>query len=323
MRFFHKAGALALIVSGSIVTAPVAQATTIESSHQNTDRLIQEILDSYTPVSSMEGQKTAFDLGSPIQEITQVGDPTEVQAPDTNNHSIDSLIRFDEEDQQISTKIGDAASITTGATETGAQSVITIESSSAPSEYSFDLALQDGTFLAMDEDGSVDISNEDQLVIGEVKKPWAYDANGNPVKTWFEIEDSTLTQHVEFSHDTAFPVTADPEWWQTTGTALACSGEIALIAIPGAKLAAAISKSERVIKNSKKLTEAYEKLGGKMDQVVDKIRKYFFSKQEIDDGAAAAVEELLKYGGGTLANALGIGSCYQLGVEFLGWPSLG
>ena len=113
---FRKATALALLLAGSIVTVPVAQATTLESTHQDTERLIQEILESYTPVSSMEGQKTTFDLGSPIQEITQLGDSAEVQAPDTNNHSIDSLIRFDEEDQQISTKIGDAASITTGAT---------------------------------------------------------------------------------------------------------------------------------------------------------------------------------------------------------------
>ena len=319
---FRKATALALLLAGSIVTVPVAQATTLESTHQDTERLIQEILESYTPVSSMEGQKTTFDLGSPIQEITQLGDSTEVQAPDTNNHSIDSLIRFDEEDQQISTKIGDAASITTGATETGAQSVITIESSSAPSEYSFDLALQEGTFLAMDEDGSVDISNEDQLVVGEVKKPWAYDANGNPVKTWFEIEGSTLTQHVEFSHDTAFPVTADPEWWQNVGTTAACVGELAAYAVAGAKVAQIFVKAEKFIKGSEKMIRLYARLGDKMDSVIDKIRKYFTDRTELSASQVKDIEDLLKLGGGTLVGILGIGSCYDLGVQFAGFPEI-
>lgn len=322
MPSIRKAAALALIVTGSVVTVPVAQATTLESTHQDTERLIQEIIDSYTPVSSMDGQKTAFDFGSPIQEITQDGTPSEAQNPGTNNHPIDNLIKFDSEDQQISTNIDDDASITTGATETGAQSIITIKSSDAPSEYSFDLALQEGTFLVMDEDGSVDISNGDQIIIGEVKKPWAYDANGNPVNTWFEIEGSTLTQHVEFSHDTAFPITADPEWWQNVGTTAACVGELAAYAVAGAKVAQIFVKAEKFIKGSEKMIRLYARLGDKMDSVMDKIRKYFTDRTELTASQVKDVEDLLKLGGGTLVGILGIGSCYDLGVQFAGFPEI-
>lgn len=242
----------------------------------------------------------------------------------SNHHaSVARLIDFHENDQQITTAVGNDALITTGATLYGAQSIITIKNFQAPQSYSFDVELEDGVSLSLDNDGTVDIMGNGQNLMGEIKKPWAVDAEGNAVETWFEVQGRTLIQHVDFNEDTAFPVVADPAWWQTTGTALMCSGELALIAVPGAKLLAAISKSERIIKSSRQLTRAYEKLGGRMEQVVDKIRKYYFSKEEIDAGTAKAVEELLQKGGSTLINALGIGSCYQLGVQFLGWPSLG
>jgi hypothetical protein len=46
--------------------------------------------------------------------------------------------------------------------------------------------------------------------VAEIEAPWAWDANGEPVPTHFEIVESGLVQVVDVDRDTAFPVTADP-----------------------------------------------------------------------------------------------------------------
>ncbi len=44
--------------------------------------------------------------------------------------------------------------------------------------------------------------------------PWAKDAEGKELKTWFTTDGLTLTQHVEHNvKGVVYPVTADP-WWQ-------------------------------------------------------------------------------------------------------------
>ena len=59
-----------------------------------------------------------------------------------------------------------------------------------------------------------------------VSTPWAKDAEGKDVKTWFTTDGKTLTQHVK--HDVVgivYPVTADPviiPWWIISRIAYSC-----------------------------------------------------------------------------------------------------
>jgi hypothetical protein len=124
-------------------------------------------------------------------------------------------------------EIGDASTLYTGGTSnvaviaqadsTGAREAVTISSSNAPTSYSFPLTIPTGASLVSNADGSYTI--EGQSTVGGVSQniyfatiaaPWAKDANGNPVATSYSLLGNTLTQTVDFTSATAFPVVADP-----------------------------------------------------------------------------------------------------------------
>lgn len=82
----------------------------------------------------------------------------------------------------------------------------------APDSYSYDFG-SDVTLLAL-ADGSVLLTNGNTegsvVTYGSVDAPWAYDADGESVETWYEIDGSTLSQVVLTNASTSFPVVADP-----------------------------------------------------------------------------------------------------------------
>jgi len=93
-----------------------------------------------------------------------------------------------------------------------------IESSRAPSFYSYEFGGSHGTWLDKQEDGSVLIRDADGNITGFVDIPWAKDATGAPVPTHYEISGMTLTQRIDLSsRSVQYPVVADPqiysEWW--------------------------------------------------------------------------------------------------------------
>lgn len=61
--------------------------------------------------------------------------------------------------------------------------------------------LPNGAVLYLDSDGA--------LVFGAAP-PWAKDAEGRPLETWYEASGTKLSQKVAVTADTRFPVTADP-----------------------------------------------------------------------------------------------------------------
>lgn len=103
-----------------------------------------------------------------------------------------------------------------------ARAVVAVPDSKAPSSYDFELELPKGIVPTLKADGSVQFVLESkantksngtiaEATFGEIKKPWAEDAAGNPVPTSFSLKGNTLTQSIDFSADTKFPVLADPE----------------------------------------------------------------------------------------------------------------
>lgn len=53
-------------------------------------------------------------------------------------------------------------------------------------------------------------------LVGGVDTPWAVDAQGTPVPTYYEAFGNRLSQVVEHrSGNFAYPVTADPSWWDS------------------------------------------------------------------------------------------------------------
>jgi len=98
-----------------------------------------------------------------------------------------------------------------------------IDNPDAPTEYEYKVGVK-GEFVlreSINEDGGkgVIVFNKDQSkIISIISPPWAKDANGKEVKTYFKIRNNTLIQVVEHKvSGIAYPVVADPvigrHWW--------------------------------------------------------------------------------------------------------------
>lgn len=140
----------------------------------------------------------------------------------------------------------DDSTVAVQPTADGVRAAVTIDSASAPASYPFPVG-GDVTSLRLNDDGSVsllttvansaptdseiagilndagldadvadvqdslaDLPATTDIEIGSIAPAWAVDAAGNAVPTHYEINGTTITQVVDFSADTAFPVVADP-----------------------------------------------------------------------------------------------------------------
>ncbi|WP_344292565.1 hypothetical protein [Agromyces neolithicus] len=82
-----------------------------------------------------------------------------------------------------------------------------IEGPDAPSTFSYEY---DVTLEQFEDGGVVGYDAAGELAV-TIALPWALDANGNKVDTWYPVAGNTLTQHVAHrAEGVAYPVVADP-----------------------------------------------------------------------------------------------------------------
>ena len=99
----------------------------------------------------------------------------------------------------------------------GSTQILTvIKNASAPTSFAYPVEISEGGALAQNADGSVNVNDAAGNQIGYVAAPWAKDASGKNVPTHFVVTPNSITQVVETSASTAYPVVADPNWWQNT-----------------------------------------------------------------------------------------------------------
>lgn len=105
----------------------------------------------------------------------------------------------------------DFSYVLTGTSAPANAGYVVISDSSAPTDYSFDLD-------ANGEDAIIEAGNDGALIVRDASTgeqvnmlaaPWALDANGVALPTWYEVNGSTVTQHVNHA-GAAYPVVADP-----------------------------------------------------------------------------------------------------------------
>lgn len=109
------------------------------------------------------------------------------------------------------------------------QQTIVISSASAPSRYSFtvdsrlspSLQPNGSVYLtasldALDPTGAFANGNQ-RVLAGIINPAWSVDANGTRVPTRYAVDGQTVTQVVDFTSSSIFPVVADPTalyfWW--------------------------------------------------------------------------------------------------------------
>lgn len=103
---------------------------------------------------------------------------------------------------------GDDIEIAVAPVESGTQVIHSVAIPEAPQTFDFSL---DGVSLQLNSTGGVDVLDTDGSIVGLVESPWAYDANGLVVPTYFEVDGSVLTQVVtHHKAGYAYPIVADP-----------------------------------------------------------------------------------------------------------------
>ncbi len=99
-------------------------------------------------------------------------------------------------------------------TGSGVRVLTVISAASAPESYAYTFDVPETTQLA--DHGDTYYLVDDSGVYGAIMKPWATDADGDPVPTRYTWDEGTLTQHVDLdAPGVDLPVIADPAWTYT------------------------------------------------------------------------------------------------------------
>ncbi|MEU5773563.1 hypothetical protein ABZ819_09750 [Streptomyces venezuelae] len=99
-------------------------------------------------------------------------------------------------------------------TDGAARTLVTLKDAKAPTKHEFEVKLPEGAALTEDGENGFLITKahgERTEVLGAIDAPWAKDANGKPVATSYHLSGDKLTQTIDATADTAFPVVADPK----------------------------------------------------------------------------------------------------------------
>jgi hypothetical protein len=125
----------------------------------------------------------------------------------------------------------------------GARALVIIKNADAPREYRFPLTLPAGaTAEQVDyatENGTetfVAVTGADGTLLAAFDTPWATDARGADVPTFYRLEGTTLVQQVDFGAGSAFPIVADPSVWERAKCAATVIRVAATHAIPLGKV---------------------------------------------------------------------------------------
>ncbi|MCF4007775.1 Tox-REase-5 domain-containing protein [Corynebacterium uropygiale] len=99
------------------------------------------------------------------------------------------------------------------------QSLVVLEGPDSPREHRFKMDVPPGGRLVKNADGGVSVYDERGRVVESIRPPWAFDASGRAVPTWFEVDNATgeIVQVIDPLRTTALPVVADPDKSKGTG----------------------------------------------------------------------------------------------------------
>lgn len=91
----------------------------------------------------------------------------------------------------------------------------------APEDYSYEVDMPAGTSMKAAPSGGVDFINSAGQIVGTIGAPWARDANGVDIKTYYTVKGSQLIQTTKHA-GAAYPVVADPIMIIVMGRTMLC-----------------------------------------------------------------------------------------------------
>ncbi|MGH1548297.1 hypothetical protein ACRAWB_03580 [Leifsonia poae] len=144
--------------------------------------------------------------GISLGDSVTIGLPFAQQASDATDSPLAGVVAFNNNNGSTTVPFV----LSDGATQINT----VIENVDAPHRYDYPIDLPAGASLTADGQGTIAAVAADGAPLTVFGEAWAKDANGAPVPTHYELHGNTLTQVVDFTEATAFPVVADPA---TTG----------------------------------------------------------------------------------------------------------
>jgi hypothetical protein len=115
-----------------------------------------------------------------------------------------------------------AATAVQATNDGGVRMLSVITNAGAPTDYPYNVSVPGGGSIQLVDGGGAVVVNSSGQAVVSIGTPWAADATGGAVQTWFTTDGTTLTQHVAHNvPGVAYPVTADP-FWSALGNYLGC-----------------------------------------------------------------------------------------------------
>ncbi|WCT05801.1 hypothetical protein [Rhodococcus qingshengii] len=108
---------------------------------------------------------------------------------------------------------GGQSKITVTEPDGGRRTFFLIHDATSSHEAEIPVDVPPGGHMHVNPDGSVTVFDADGNPVSVVAAPWAYDANGTPIPTHYEIRDGQLVQVVDTAgiENLLYPILADPE----------------------------------------------------------------------------------------------------------------
>ncbi|MFJ6678613.1 hypothetical protein ACIQLK_05715 [Microbacterium sp. NPDC091382] len=89
--------------------------------------------------------------------------------------------------------------------------ITTVTTAGAAQDLDFKLQGIQDPYLVPMEDGSFKILDDEDRYVVDLGAPWAVDATGKYLETSYTLDNSVLTQKIDYT-DAVFPVVSDPAW---------------------------------------------------------------------------------------------------------------
>ncbi|MDV6212674.1 hypothetical protein R3Q08_30905 [Rhodococcus erythropolis] len=105
---------------------------------------------------------------------------------------------------------GGQSKITVTEPDGGRRTFFLIHDNTSSHEAEIPVDVPPGGHMSINDDGSVGVYDANGDLQGTVAAAWAYDVNGDPVPTDYEVRDGRLIQKVYADEATAYPILADP-----------------------------------------------------------------------------------------------------------------
>ena len=136
-----------------------------------------------TGIAVPDGDDATFLVGTAAGQQTEVGLPVATDGPARTSDG--ALVYDDAADVSVTVRAVDVSQ--DRHLSAALQAVIVIDDVLAPTEYSFPLRPPPGGSARLEPHGAVSVLDRDGGRVGMFTAPWAVDAAGQPVRTWFDL----------------------------------------------------------------------------------------------------------------------------------------